>query len=600
MSSLVNIICSDPEYLQACKTITKGSALADDLYQEVILCLLEKSETKQREIAEGGYIKLWFAKTAWQMWTNERSSFSRIHRGKLGIIQSFENYQFASPGTDDEVEPRDEYDCHSSDINNAEPDDRRDIEEALALLEGDGNYTQSWFDRKILDVYMEYGSAREVSERTGIIRPTIDASIRRSKSRLKRKMEHKHIRILIVCPREYSGSDFYRTLIPHLHLNFNHPDDFEVVQIPTMDAEHIQTPEGNVPLFEYLNGFHIAVFSRQLSHYGNSKKIADGLRAMGTRIVLDIDDYWHVPSTHVLYEDYRAMNLPAHLIADMRLADHITTTTSILADEIRKVNTNVSVLPTAYDPDRQYMQPGHTTYSRTRIGWMGGICHRDDIDLLSAGIQKLHSDKSLEGRYQLILGGFNLQQSRWEPGKPDSDGRVMYEPVVLPFWQQEYVHFERVFTNDYKAVGEQYMKHLHRGNTLGWDDEENEPYRRIYGRPAGEYMQGYADFDIALAPLKANKFSRCKSQLKLIEAGFFKLPLICSATEPYTIDGKHGHNCLMVQESKGHKDWYRCMKMLLKDESLRRELGENLHKDVQKYHIREQIGARIDLYKHLY
>ena len=56
----------------------------------------------------------------------------------------------------------------------------------------------------------------------------------------------------------------------------------------------------------------------------------------------------------------------------------------------------------------------------------------------------------------------------------------------------------------------------------------------------------------------------------------------------------------MVQESKGHKDWYRCMKMLLKDESLRRELGENLHKDVQKYHIREQIGARIDLYKHLY
>jgi glycosyltransferase involved in cell wall biosynthesis len=144
------------------------------------------------------------------------------------------------------------------------------------------------------------------------------------------------------------------------------------------------------------------------------------------------------------------------------------------------------------------------------------------------------------------------------------------------------------------------MKFLHRGNAIGWDDEENEPYRRMYGRPAGEYMQGYADFDIALAPLKANKFSRCKSQLKLIEAGFFKLPLICSATEPYTIDGKHGHNCLMVQESKGHKDWYRCMKMLLKDDTLRRELGENLHKDVQKYHIREQIGARIDLYKHLY
>jgi hypothetical protein len=60
----------------------------------------------------------------------------------------------------------------------------------------------------------------------------------------------------------------------------------------------------------------------------------------------------------------------------------------------------------------------------------------------------------------------------------------------------------------------------------------------INALPVTEYGLLYDQFDIAIAPLEDNKFNRCKSNLKIIEAGMKGLPIFVENIHPYTDDHK--------------------------------------------------------------
>jgi hypothetical protein len=53
-----------------------------------------------------------------------------------------------------------------------------------------------------------------------------------------------------------------------------------------------------------------------------------------------------------------------------------------------------------------------------------------------------------------------------------------------------------------------------------------------------DYGLLYDQFDIAIAPLEDNKFNRCKSNLKIIEAGMKGLPILAQNIHPYVDDAK--------------------------------------------------------------
>ena len=60
----------------------------------------------------------------------------------------------------------------------------------------------------------------------------------------------------------------------------------------------------------------------------------------------------------------------------------------------------------------------------------------------------------------------------------------------------------------------------------------------INALPVTEYGLLYDQFDIAIAPLEDNKFNRCKSNLKIIEAGMKGLCIFTQNIHPYTDDAK--------------------------------------------------------------
>ena len=97
-----------------------------------------------------------------------------------------------------------------------------------------------------------------------------------------------------------------------------------------------------------------------------------------------------------------------------------------------------------------------------------------------------------------------------------------------------------------------------------------------------------------------------KSQLKVIEAGFYKKAIIATNLGPYTIDLKHAlsngnfvdGNALLVDENRNHSDWAKFIEKLLKNRNFVTDLGERLYETVKdKYDLNNVTKDRAEFYK---
>jgi glycosyltransferase involved in cell wall biosynthesis len=161
----------------------------------------------------------------------------------------------------------------------------------------------------------------------------------------------------------------------------------------------------------------------------------------------------------------------------------------------------------------------------------------------------------------------------------------------------------------YKIVSEDYKKHLVLYNQDIYTDEMSESYLRVWTKPINTYASNYSKFDISLAPIKNHIFNRMKSQLKVIEAGFYKKALIASEIGPYTIDLKHAlkngeftkdGNAILVPESRNHSDWSKSIRKLVQNPEMITELGLRLYDTVKdKYDLNKVTVNRAEFYKSL-
>jgi glycosyltransferase involved in cell wall biosynthesis len=97
-----------------------------------------------------------------------------------------------------------------------------------------------------------------------------------------------------------------------------------------------------------------------------------------------------------------------------------------------------------------------------------------------------------------------------------------------------------------------------------------------------------------------------KSQLKVIEAGFYKKALIASNVGPYMIDLKHSlqngnfvdGNALLVDENRNHSDWAKYIEKLLKNPNMVKDMGERLYETVKdRYDLNVVTKQRAEFYK---
>jgi glycosyltransferase involved in cell wall biosynthesis len=329
--------------------------------------------------------------------------------------------------------------------------------------------------------------------------------------------------------------------------------------------------------------YQIVSFHRSIGpDFERAHQLINTLNHMGIVTVCDIDDYWMPGKEHPIHDVIKFNKINEKITANLKIAQYVTTTTSLFADEIRKINKNVFVIPNAINPNEPQFKEPTLESDRLRIGWLGGSSHLHDIQLLNDSFGKLINYKD---DLQYVLCGFDTRGSVTEINSQTGQHTKRDIKPEETVWAQ----YEKIFTQNYKIISEDYTKHLLNYNQESFSNEVNESYLRVWTKPVTSYAKNYSKFDVSLAPIKNHMFNRMKSQLKVIEAGFYKKALIASNIGPYTLDLKHclkngefvDGNAMLVDESRNHSDWAKNIEKLLKNPNLVKDMGERLYETVK-------------------
>ena len=397
------------------------------------------------------------------------------------------------------------------------------------------------------------------------------------------------IKILVI-PSDTTGVGRFRSITPHTFLQDKYGDDFHV------DIEF----NPNLNDLNYFKQYQIIHFHRSIGHdLDLSMQVIPILNSMGIITICDIDDYWSPTKEHPLYEVIKQQKINEKIMGNLKVSKYVTTTTEIFADEIKKLNPNVEIFPNAIDPSEPQFNEPTLDSDRVRVGWLGGSSHLHDLMLLDGMVSKL---SSIQKDIQYVLCGFDTRGLMTEINQQTGEQKKRPIKPHETVWYE----YEKIVTNNYSIVSPEYKKHLELFSETQFSGEESESYLRVWTKPVTSYARNYSKFDISLAPIKQHIFNKVKSQLKVIEAGFYKKALIASDFGPYTIDLKHAlqngeytdGNALLVKDSKNHSDWAKYVKKLVQNPNMRIDMGERLYEHVsQRYDLNMVTKNRAEFYK---
>jgi glycosyltransferase involved in cell wall biosynthesis len=344
--------------------------------------------------------------------------------------------------------------------------------------------------------------------------------------------------------------------------------------------------------------YQIIVYHRSIGQdFEKAHALIQKLNDLGIITICDIDDYWMPGKEHPIHDIIRVNKINEKIIANLRVSKYVTTTTELFAEEIRKINKNVIVFPNAINPNEPQFKEPTIESDRLRVGWLGGSSHLHDLQLLNLAQKPQYKDK-----LQFVLCGFDTRGTVTEINKQTGEHK---RRDILPH-ETVWAQYEKIFTQNLTTVSEEYKKYLLQYTQESYPNELNEAYVRVWTQPVTSYAKNYSKFDISLAPIKNHMFNRMKSQLKVIEAGFYKKAVIASDVGPYTIDLKHclNHgnfvdgNALLVNENRNHSDWSKYIEKLLNNPNMVKDMGERLYETVKdKYDLNNVTKDRASFYK---
>jgi processive 1,2-diacylglycerol beta-glucosyltransferase len=329
------------------------------------------------------------------------------------------------------------------------------------------------------------------------------------------------MKILIIIPDPVTGVEYHRLIIPFENMGGDH----QITAVKSID----QQPDA------FFQEFDLIYTSSVVSKLGFQEVVWTQLKRLGIPVIIDRDDDWMLPHDHIMKNDWVKNKTAAQIVYNLKMADAVSVPTEYLAAKARQYNKNVFVIPNAID----FNQPQFKTDQKVKdlktekvhIGWSGSVTHFHDVMMLTDTFMQLNSNPDTKGKYRVVLSGFVEGDMIWK-------------------------EYEKIFTSGFKIAEDQYC--------------------RINGMDVYTYASAYDLMDVGLIPLKDTEFNRCKSELKMMEMGAKKLPVIVSNQYPYTNIAKHGENSLVSSK----KDWFKNIKRMIDSKELREDLGAALYEEI--------------------
>jgi len=251
----------------------------------------------------------------------------------------------------------------------------------------------------------------------------------------------------------------------------------------------------------------------------------------------------------------------------MNMADVITVTTDTLQKEMTTFGERVVVLRNKINLDYPAWNQPKVTRDRVTIGWAGGSSHFDDLQIVRQFVQQVCRSSNVD----FMMCGYSKGgiQYLYVEDKQTGMVRVKEEKLERGMWDDVVDIFKQ-------EIGDRFVVR----NAL----------------PLEQYPKFFSEFDIAIAPLQDNRFNSGKSELKVVEAGVYSLPVVASDVAPYREIIKHGENGFLA---KNTREWIKYLTRLINDKELRIIMGKNLRATVEKRYNANDQKKLVDLYRKL-
>ena len=304
----------------------------------------------------------------------------------------------------------------------------------------------------------------------------------------------------------------------------------------------------------------IVVFHRP--EHPDKLKLIKYLKELGKKIVFDNDD---------TYKDNEQVKLNKYMnkervdrglkaingVVDecIKEADLVTASTEFLAEEYRKLNPNVVVLPNCIDPFL-FDEPLRNEGEKVRIGITGSVGITSDLDILEPIFRHYENDE----RVQLVF--FSLH------AKSDQTKLI----------QEIYVGEYEIF-NSFKSLEWQPMV------------------------PAHEYYETLNNLklDIMIIPRTDTYFNRCKSNLKFLEASMLEIPVVAQSFSTGDSPYQGVEDSKYLELAGNTEEFIEKIEKLIADKELRREMGRNAREYVEEnYSIDNKAHLWEEAYKTIY
>ena len=306
--------------------------------------------------------------------------------------------------------------------------------------------------------------------------------------------------------------------------------------------------------------------------------LIEDLKKAGKKIVVDMDDHLlGIPPRNPAHRIYTPA-LKRNLIRLLNMADMLTVSTEPLANELRRYNPRIAVLPNSVNPemvDADGPACRTRTDGRVRIGWVGSKTHDEDLEAVVQVLLDLLAER--DDIELLFMGGY-----------PDA--------VVDTLAEQGVVIERQGPSLDQDPGGVEFAE-------ADRFVETAPVAKRIYlvkFVPVFHYHQILTELGIhiGIAPLVDNTFNRCKSNIKYLEYTLAGVPTVASNVYPYSNTITNG-NGIIVKRNR-YDLWRRALLDLIKNEERRVALFEEAKKQIcREYDIRRNVLLWRQAYENL-
>lgn len=159
-ADIISEFVSDPTYKDMCNQIARADA--DDLYQELVLILLEMPADKLEKV-NGSCMKCFFYTTAYNQYCSATSPFHKKYRKDATFIHQHR-------------------DAILQLMQSTEPDEDLIDKMNMAVKAVD------WYDSEIMQLYAQHGTLQKVSDLVGIPLKSIHHTVTNTRNLIKKKI----------------------------------------------------------------------------------------------------------------------------------------------------------------------------------------------------------------------------------------------------------------------------------------------------------------------------------------------------------------------------------------------------------------------------